>query len=260
MATGCELKGVDCEIVHPGGGLRDGMAFIYGMEDYTLPLILEAERKNREWLYADNAYYFGRGSHFRVTRNALMHDGLGDAAPDRFRSFGLDVHPWKRGGRIVLVTSQSRMYYTFRMGISRDEWFRRVKARLRKFTDREIVPCWKPEAPQMRETQPHHDDFESLLKRAWIVVTESSSTGVGALLAGVPVISLGPSMCTAVATEIEDVEKPHRPDFREQWLWNLAAQQWTYEEMRSGQCWDELQNQPQAWAGHKTDAGVPIGV
>lgn len=55
--------------------LEDGGAFFYGMTEHSLSLIARCRSEGRDWYYADNAYYFGRGTHFRVTRNALMYDG-----------------------------------------------------------------------------------------------------------------------------------------------------------------------------------------
>ena len=36
------------------------------------------------------------------------------------------------------------------------------------------------------------------------------------------------------------IEEPRYPDGREPWLWNLAANQWTREEMADGTCWRGL--------------------
>lgn len=250
LAEGVQAAGDRAEIVPAGSAskLERGAAFFYGMDPYTLPLLRQAETEGRNWYYADNAYYFGRGEYFRVTHRALMHDGTGDAPPDRWRSFDINLRPWRGGGRYIVVTSQSRLFYTSRMGMDRDEWYRRVVQLLKKYTDRPIIPCMKPEPRQMRNDQPHSDDFEQMLKSAYCVVTESSSTGVGAVIQGIPVVSLGPSMCTPMATPVTDIEAPRKPD-REQWLQNLAANQWTKDELRDGTAWRMLQAQPIPFIG-----------
>ena len=45
---------------------------------------------------------------------------------------------------------------------------------------------------------------------------------------------------------LAQIEDPRYPDDREAWLWNLAANQWTREEMTGGTCWRQLRAQAAA--------------
>ncbi|MFQ6016777.1 MAG: hypothetical protein ACE5KF_01150 [Kiloniellaceae bacterium] len=220
--------------------LRPGAAFFYGMTEHTLPLIEQCQAEGREWYYADNAYYFGRGRYFRVTRKALQHDGSGDAGPERFEAFGRKIKPWKRDGRHVLIATQSELFYRFRLGISRDEWTRNVVEELRAATDRGIRICDKPVAARSNNAA-HGASFEADLEEAWGLVTHSSSTAVKALLEGVPVFCTGACMASRMGlSDLSRIENPRYPGGREQWLCNLAANQWTKAEMRDGTCWRQL--------------------
>lgn len=222
--------------------LEDGPGFFYGWTRHTVPLIEQCQAQGRTWFYADNAYYFGREQYFRVTRNALMHDGSGKARPERFRTFGLTVQPWRKNGRHVLVATQSELFYQMHLGLTRQAWTDKIKAELARHTDRPIVVCHKPPPPWPNH-QPHHN-FEDVLPDAWAVVTYSSSVMVKALLDGIPVFSTGPSMASCVGlSDLSRLEAPYMPsdDERLQWFCNLAANQWTREEMRDGICWRDLQ-------------------
>ncbi len=222
--------------------LQRGAAFFYGWTEHSVPLIEQCQAQCTDWHYADNAYYFGRGKLFRVTKNALMHDGSGAAGPERFGRFGLEIKPWRKDGAHILITTQSELFYEARLHTSRAAWTGEIIEELREHTDRAIIVCHKPPAGEMVSKQPHARDFESQLCDAWAVVTHSSSSAVKAVLDGVPVFSLAPSMVSRMGLDdLARIEEPVYPDDREQWLWNLAANQWTLDEMRDGTCWRGLQ-------------------
>ena len=227
--------------------LSPGAAFFYGMTGHTLPLIARCRRGGRPWYYADNASYSGRGRYFRVTRNAYQHDGGGAAGPERFARFGLRPAAWRKGrrngGRHVLVTTQSELFYRLALGTTRQAWLADVLAQLRNATDRPIEVCHKP-APAVSGNAAAGPGFEKHLAGAHALVTHSSSTAAKALLDGVPVFCTGVCMASSMGrADLALIEDPHYPDGREAWLWNLAANQWTREEITDGTCWRHLREQ-----------------
>lgn len=234
-------QGSNGRVVAEGAStLRDGPAFFYGWTDYTAPLVTRCREDGRDWYYCDNAYYFGRGTYFRVTKNAFMHDGSGRASMDRVRSFRLRIRPWNLTGHNVVITTQSEVHYSARLGVSRTAWTGGVMAELRRYTDRPIVVCHKPD-PKASGNAYAAPGFESELADAWAVVAHCSSAMVKALIEGVPVFSLAPSMAGRMGhSDVARIEDPHYPEERWQWLANLAANQWTRDEMRSGKCWRDL--------------------
>ncbi|NIR61826.1 MAG: hypothetical protein GWO02_21250, partial [Gammaproteobacteria bacterium] len=168
------------------------------------------------------------------------HDGRGRAEPARFNRFGLEIKPWRRDGRHVLVTTQSELFYRYRLGLSRDAWVADTIARLRSASERPIRVCHKPIASRGADAAAG-PGFEAALAGAHALVTHSSSTAVKALLEGVPVFCTG--ACAASRMGLEDlarIESPHYPEDRAPWLWTLAANQWTLAEMADGTCWREL--------------------
>ncbi len=223
--------------------LAPGAAFFYGMTAHTLALIDRCQREERDWYYADNAYYLGRGAYFRVTRNAYQHDGSGCAGPARLRRFGLSIKPWRAAGRQVLVTTQSELFYRLQLGLSRDAWLADVMARLGSATERPINVCHKPEASRAGNAAAG-PGFEADLKGAHALVTHSSSTAVKALIEGVPVFCT--ASCAASPMGLADlarIEAPRYPKDREAWLRTLAANQWTRHEIADGTCWRALRGQ-----------------
>ncbi|MFQ5954707.1 MAG: hypothetical protein ACE5JZ_06570 [Kiloniellales bacterium] len=249
FAAGCIHNGVKARIAPAGCSTLAprSAAFFYGWTEHTAPLINECGAEGRDWYYADNAYYFGRSTYFRVTRNALMHDGrpaAGEHGRDRFERFGLEIIPWRKGGRHVVVATQSELFYRMKLGHSRASWTAEVVRGIEAATDRPIEVCHKPAPRDMARAQAHAPKLESLLEDAWALVTHSSSASVAALIRGVPVFCLAPCMSSRMGLmDLAKIEEPVTPDGRERWAWALAANQWTYREMATGQCWRELQAQ-----------------
>jgi len=219
--------------------LAPGPAFFHGWTEHSARLIARCRREGRAWFYGDNAYYMGRGRYFRVTRNALMHDGLGIGDEARLASLGVALAPWRRTGRHIVVATQSETFYRMHLGMGRDDWAERTRREIACHTQRPILVCHKP-APPWPGQLPHLN-FEEVLSGAWAVVTYSSSVAVKALIEGVPVFALGPSMAAPMASnDLARIEAPPRPRGRWSWLAVLAANQWTREEMRRGRCWADL--------------------
>ncbi|MCH8858271.1 MAG: hypothetical protein IID54_01675 [Proteobacteria bacterium] len=228
--------------------LEPGPAFFYGWTEHTHPLFALCQLDGREWYYADNAYYFGRSEYFRITRNGFMHDGTGRAsAYGRKRAEALGVHMsgWRkpRHGPII-ITTQSELFYSVRLGTTRTAWAEAIKRKIEKHTSRPVVILDKPESRDMHQTQPHALNLETLLGDAWALVTHSSSAGIAALCAGVPVFAVAPSMMgTMGISDLSQIESPRYPDDRERWISVLMANQWTLDEIASGEAMDRLAQQ-----------------
>lgn len=222
--------------------LEPGPAFFYGWTEYTWPLMRQCVQEGREWFYADNAYYYGKGRYFRVTRCALMHDGSGPLDAAALRRYGTKLAPWATDGKHIVIATQSRGFYELRMGVTREAWTADVLKALLPHTAREIVVCDKPDNWRGHP----HVNFEDAIQGAWAVVSHSSSCMVKAVVDGVPVFSTGPSMASSAGTDdLSRIEGPRRLDDseRRRWLSQLLSNQWTYREMELGVCWKGLAGQ-----------------
>jgi hypothetical protein len=196
----------------------------------------QAIHEGRTWYYGDHAY-FGRWQYFRITKNDFQCNGTGTAGPARFSQFGLQIKPWRKSGSKVLVCPPETTYAKLR-GFSAQKWIAHVYEALKGLTDRPI---------EVRKHPNLHDKKESMqpLKKAlndtWCMVTYNSNAAVEALIEGVPVIATGKCAASRMGlNDINQVENPLMPPDREQWAWNLAANQFTYTEIRNGIAWRAL--------------------
>jgi hypothetical protein len=212
------------------GYLFDGPAALFATPP-VWPLIRTARAHQRPIYYGDHGY-FGRHKYFRITRDALQHDGTGDATPDRFAVFRRPVQPWRKTGRYVLICPNSAVYFRWH-GYDVDQWLIDVRQQIAAATDREIRIRWKTNG----------DPIGNDLADAWAVVVFSSAAALDALIAGVPCFTLAPFAASARMglSDLSRIESPAYPDGREPFLWNLAANQWTIPEIVSGVAWTALE-------------------
>jgi len=200
------------------------------------PLFAQAQRDGRDWYYGDHGY-FRRGRYYRASRNAYQPTGQGHAAPDRWNALHVNTAPaWKRDGSTIVLCPNSPVYMQHHTGVPVKQWLSDIMGQIAAVSDRPVRLRWKKDKGE----RPLYVDLET----AWIVVAYSSASAVEALAAGVPVCTLAPWASTAHMgiTTLADIESPIYPDMtvRDQFLFNLAAQQWTLEEMANGQAWRTL--------------------
>src|SRR3990167_3230049 len=222
--------------VVPPTKLFDGPAALYGILRGTGEIIRHCEWVGRDYYYIDHGYlkpghYDG---YYRVTKNARQAD-IPDPREfvypaDRLKKVGVDVRPWKRTGRNVLVIPVTGAVGEF-YGINPDQWLRVVTDEITSHTARPIEVKHKGIGA-----------IDEAMKDTWCVVTHSSNSAVDALINGVPVITLGESACETMSWEFKDIEHPWWPE-RELWLQALAYSQFTLSEMRNGTAWKILNHE-----------------
>jgi len=192
-------------------------------------LLERAREQGRTVFYGDHAY-FGRGKYYRVTRDALQHDGTGPGSKTRFQSFGIPIRPWRRTGSHVVVCPNSPAFFKLK-GDDVDRWLGEVVRILAEECDRSVRVRWKANVKRRSLAED--------LRDAWALVTYSSNAAVDAIAAGVPVfVSSFESAAYRMGLQnLRKIETPFLPDDREAFLYALAANQWTMEEMARGDCW-----------------------
>lgn len=233
----------------PAAPLLPGDVFMYGSLRGLLPTLMQARREKRTVLYADNGYFLpgkSQESYFRITRNALQHNGEGELpfpkwlARERWQRLNLAIQPWRKNGRHVIVCPPARLFGA-QFGFSADEWLESTVATLKKHTDRPIKVrakmSWNDVKRAYRNPTPLSED----LNGAWALVTHCSNAAVESLLAGVPVFCT--DRCGASAMALSDlslIETPRMDEGRTRWATILANNQWTLPEMKSGLAWKML--------------------
>lgn len=215
--------------------LLDGPAFFYGVNESNLHLWRQAEKDlRRDYFYADNSYFDkSRQQYFRVTRNRLQHSGSGQSDGTRFAALGIPISPWKTDGTHIVVCPQSAAFMRDVVGRP-DDWLEVTLLTLRHVTSRPLlVRQWERDKTSLAATLAHD------LERAYALVTWSSAAAVSALLAGVPVIVSDRCAAFRLSGSFQAIEYLPRPT-RETWAGVLADNQWTLNEMRSGEAWAKL--------------------
>jgi hypothetical protein len=120
-----------------------------------------------------------------------------------------------------LLTLSDPKTYTF-FGI--DGWPEKIIKEIRKHTDRPI------RIRERGETRPLLDD----LRKSSCLVTYASNSVREALLLGVPVFTLGPSIARPMSGELSKIDTPFYPENREEFFRHVAYAQFTEAEFASG--------------------------
>lgn len=163
---------------------------------------------------------------------------------DRSRALGLSLAP-RWFGDYVLFAGSSQKHCDFHGLGDCTAYARGVIQEIRARTDKPVIyrpkPSWRDAVPIAGATFSRPPaTLADELKRSFVLVTHSSNAAVEAVLAGVPVIVLGPGIARPVALHrIADINHPFWPAeaARRQWLADLAYCQWTVAEMASGEMW-----------------------
>lgn len=181
-------------------------------------------------LVAENGYIGADERGNQLYALALHHHlGAGDwkeGPQDRWSGLGIDLWPWRRTGREIIVLPQR--------GIGSPAiampagWTDQVVARLKNITDR---PVRVRLHPGMSRTDPWVD-----LQDAWAAVTWASGAGIKAIVHGVPVFCEMPHWIGLPAARytLSRLEDPFLED-RLPMLRRLAWAQWRLEEIQTGE-------------------------
>lgn len=260
FARGCGVHGVECRLERSEAArVEPGVTVIWhyghGLGHRGAPMLGGIPFQ----AYAGAAVRVGgdAGVWGRLTRKPIIRVSVEDRqlsaellrrnrADDRFRALGIDVDAVERRGDYVLVTGRSAAD-AGTVGESYGEWERMICARLRLATDRPIVLREKPRNPRIDIAGVIHDEnpsCDTMMRGAWAVVCRSGNIGADAVLHGVPVwAESGPGAVFATFTpETVDQARPLDPDARRAALADIAAWNFTNDEIERGELWAHLRD------------------
>lgn len=234
LAAGFEVKQAAPASINPGDVL-----LIWNRYDRH-ELACRFEMAGGTVLVAENGYIGigGVSPHSMKVREpyALARGWHNDATvipeggPERWNALGVDLEPWRATGEHILVCP-NRPFGAPGRAMPPD-WPGTVCRKLRALTKREVR--LRPHPGNNAPAKPLAED----LAGAWAVVIWSSSAGVHALVAGVPVICEAPYWICRDATG-GTVDNPAMPD-RLSALRRLAWGQWSLAEIASGEAFAHL--------------------
>jgi hypothetical protein len=226
-SLGSPFGKVPCEFLQPGHSTEINAQFqgdpiaVWGQ----LRGAKEILAKSKHFYRMDHAY-FGRLNYYRMTRGAFQPSALVERPADRWevlkKRYDLKVRPgWQRGKHVLITLSDQRTYDFFGEG----KWADRIVEEVKQYTSRPIVVRQRTEVKPIAEH----------LKDAWCLVTYASNSSIDALLAGVPVFTLGPSIARPMGlADVSRIESPLFPENREEFFRHMAYCQFTNDEFRSG--------------------------
>jgi hypothetical protein len=211
----------------------------YGVDASNLAIWRRVLRTGVPFYYIDNSYFdVVRGQQFRVTKNRVQKF-VGDEISDglRFGALGLTLKPMRgpAADGVDLYVEQSE---AFMDDVARDPtWLSAIFLR-RSLFSRSELRRWDPHKFDLRTS------FQADLARANRVITHSSAAAVEALMAGVEVL----------VSPMSAVDRCPLGG-RLRYMWVLADNQWTLDEMKEGVAWKWL-NREQSEVGSLSPAGL----
>jgi hypothetical protein len=208
-------------------------------------VINRCKEEGRDWYYIDTGY-FGNGKtklYHRVTRNNMQYTGkiYEDCPDDRFVKTGITLTKHRPGSKILICPPSQKAMNFWNMDLQ--DWLKITVDDIKKYTDREIVIREKAS----RHERVNTDTMEmALSKDIHCMVTFNSIAAVESLIYGKPVFTMGPEGTNAAEPlsnkDLSKIDTPVMPGMDEirNLLCNLAYQQFTVHEMRSGYAWEQL--------------------
>lgn len=255
FAAGARLHGVPCEILHSSRATEAvpgvDVVWHYGLGEGGLPFRTYGGKAAR---VGGDAGVWRRLTSTKFIRISVEGPQLGALMNRRAHDFGrfealkIPAQPKPRRGDYILVTGRSK-YDAAVHGQEYGVWERAIFDRLRTITTRPIVFRPKPKNdsvphPGIREEREPRDCNLAILG-AHAVVCRSGNIGADAILLNVPVWAESGPGAVYRAFELEDIDRAAtlEPDVRRGALADIAAWQWTDEEIRRGELWAHLRDE-----------------
>jgi len=214
-------------------------SMFWGFVNNNLKLIKTLEERKQTYWYTDTPY-FGRfdnknlqpdNHYWRVCKNQIHATFLKDCKADRFEKFGMQIKAPTLKGSYILVCPSSAGIHNY---LENTSWTEETITKLKRVTDRPIRIRQKPRGRGTSGPSEAKVPLSEDLKDAWACVTSCSISAVEAVCMGVPVFCDRKSFAEPMGNlNIEDIEDPFYAG-PEPWLYSLAYQQFTPEEISDG--------------------------
>tara|TARA_A100001011_G_scaffold400732_1_gene518075 strand:- start:8061 stop:8825 length:765 start_codon:yes stop_codon:yes gene_type:complete len=196
----------------------------------------EAIKKVKNFFYMDHGYFkqskrkfqknkvinIALDGYFRVVYNDYWSDASEKKSSDRFDKLSLNIKDKKKQGDHIIISEPIPEAIEF---YNLGNWTEVTINKLKKYTDRKFII-------HSRSSEIKLDD---LLKNAWAFVSDHSSAGFKAMMAGVPAYFTNSTL--GKISSIENIED-HDIDYSV--FYNLAYEQWTISEIQNGEAWHYL--------------------
>lgn len=231
------------------------MAAFYGLEGKMPDVLKRYSQKGRHVLMVDLGYWERKTPTSRFTgyhkiavndRHPTVYFQKATHPRDRMARLNLKVQPWRSGDHIVVAGMGDKGARA--EGFEPEQWERAIIAEIRKHSKRPIIyrpkPSWKSAQPiHGVGFSPRTQTFDIVLRNAHAVVTHHSNCAVDAIVNGVPAFCWhGVAACMS-SHDISEIERPYRPEGREQWIADIAYTQWTVAEIGTAAPYEHLRSE-----------------
>ena len=194
-----------------------------------------------------------KNDYFSISKNTLRKDSkFFKAPPDRWnqlkKDYNIEVKPWrKKGDHIVIAYGTRQCPDDLTLNIGK---LIKNTIRVAGSSDRKLVICCRPYknikkfSEQMKRLFPDiffvcGSGIRYHLKNAHCMISYGGGSGVESIIAGVPSISISPSLSNFLIPNngiLKFIDDPPTPD-RTKWFNWLGYQQWTGYEIKNGLPW-----------------------
>ena len=214
-------------------------SMFWGFVNNNLHMVKKLEDRKHGFWFTDTPY-FGRfdnnnlkpdNHYWRICKNQIHAKFIKDCKSDRFEKFGLQIKAPTLKGLHILVCPSSAGIHNY---LGDPNWTQNTIDRIRRVTDRPIRLRHKPRGRGTSGPSEAKVPLSEDLKDAWACVTSCSISAVEAVCMGVPVFCDRKSFAEPMGNlNIEDIEDPYFAG-PEPWLYSLAYQQFTPDEIANG--------------------------
>lgn len=248
VKQGAARHGDVVNIIHGFDGVRPGALILFGIGGMAREIHDAYKSAGRDILLLDKGYT--RNPHIRASVNGFqpLHYMNQHRRDNRWRDLKIECQPYRKSrDGIALLDGGSNKYALWQDLGDWTDWGRKTVEQIQRIMGLEVVyrprPSHNPPPADMGcevSIGPLADD----LARAAVVVTHGGNIGLDAVIAGVPVVSMGPCVVRRIsATTFCDGFGAPTDAARMQMLSDLAYCQWTLGEYSSGQAWSDLRRQ-----------------
>lgn len=243
---GLARHGLKSEWLYDKSYKPSDLAIIWGMR---FPNVIEGQKQNSsDFLVMERGYIGDRTKFTSIGFNGLNGRAEFHAVnmpSDRWGKHGFQalMKPWDDAGLYILLIGQVDGDNSVKGRINMKQWLSETACQLNdNFPAINIVFRPHPLSRQgylVKGTSKSHGSLADDLYRARMCVTFNSNTGVDAVLAGTPTVTLDRGAMAYDVTSHDLTDWPTKPD-RTQWAYDMAYKQWTEEEIANGDAWDHL--------------------
>lgn len=203
---------------------------------------------DRRLLVVESAFV-KRGQYFQVGWNGFAGNAdfnNHDMTADRWDAMGIKTRKWRdrhAPGYCIVIGQLPRD--TQVQDVNHIAWCQWAVAEAQRVYGKDQVlfrphpKCDKPEIYGIDKFIHDRRKIHVALRDAASVITWNSTTGIDALVAGVPVVAMDPG---SIAWDMAShgIDEPLRYSPRREWFAKVGYTQWTLQEMREGQPWLHL--------------------